>query len=948
MKTENVRLSLPRPLSTNLSPLFTMTHHPRTRCPVPPAAPVRSRRRIFSAPGAARAAGFALLALAIAGAGAPAARAQQTISPANATAAAAGTDSAAGVPEKEEIVTLEEFTVTASAMSEYVAAESISGTRVAIKLRDLPFSVNVVTSEFINDFSAFEFRDQTNYTSGVVGYEVLHSGYSVRGIEANVQLRNGFRRIGLIDKVNVDRMEVIKGAAASIYGSVMPGGTVNIITKKPRAKPEQFLQIATGSDNLFRAQASSTGPLGDAKKLLYRVDMAFMKQDYDMEYQHLEQVTIAPQFLYKLGRHTTLSIEYEYLKRWDDSVPYGSKTPLAVVRQPDPWRRQPGDGIFPEQDVANYAAFFSYPDTINNPRLYNYNSAGPEARENRGSHTVEITFEHRFNRNISLRSSANWYKRDTERDNITGRDTYDPTTDSLTAGNLLSNVGGATYQTLGNGGAAWQTDLLANWQTGKIHHVTLLTLDYQRQSNQQKRYDGRSQVVDIIVNGTTYANRSVPIIFPGAREALAALPSVVKNVNGVPTQVPQLELAGAGAQWMLGEMPVVLNYSNCLGMPLSTPYHRYYHFSDHPELYQLWSYDNDNSLDIYGAYLSHRATLWENRATLFGGVRYDYLDNHARDFFRDTDLTRHNDAVSYQFGANFRIIQPITAYVNIASSFNPKFSAGIDRNGAPFDIPNETGESKEAGFKAALFGEKFVFTMAYYDIKRENVQRTAYYTNDAGQNISYDFVNGLETSKGFEFDYNWAIIPNTFQLFGQYGYIKSAMYDVKNAPGFNGGPTSRTPAHRFSNGLKYNFTHGALKGLWFTAGFRYEGKSLALWSGTTHFLYGTGVSNGVTSENPLVNRPLPDGSLPVPSEAVNAVVRDLPPGASVYLPDGRESIYNPLYRLFEIGVGYGWKTGKYKHGLQLNVRNLFNETYTYGNTAPGPARNFVLTYTLKY
>lgn len=839
-----------------------------------------------------------------------------------------------------EIVTLEEFTVTTSSMSEYVAAETISGTRVAIKLRDLPFSVNVVTSEFFDDFTAFEFIEQTAYTSGIVGYESLHSGYSVRGIDANVQLRNGFRRIGLIDKVNVDRMEVIKGAAASIYGTVMPGGTVNIITKKPKAKPEQSLSLSTGSYNLFRAQASSNGPLGKSKNLLYRVDMAVHKTNYDVPYKRMEQWTIAPQLLWKLGRHTSLSIEYEYLKRYDDAT---ANIPYAYSIQLDPWRRQPGDGLFPDQETPNTALVYSPVNAIHNPALFNFNAAGPNSKQNRDTHTVSVTLEHRFNRNLSLRSSFNWYQRERHRSEFTGRNIYDPTSDSIAAGTGL-------YWPNGQGGVAWQTDLLAHWKTGKINHVTLFTLDFSRMTEWQKRFDGNTQNVRIVNTQTGAAyTRAIPVIYPGAREAIAALPTaVVGNLT-----LPYLALDGVGSQWMLGEAPVVLNYNTTLGIPISNAYYKFYRYEDHPELYHAQSYDEDNSLDVYGAFLSHRITLWENRATLFGGVRYDYLNNHARDFLANTDTSRNNDAVSYQVGANFRIINSITAYANIASSFRPDFTAGQrpifdDYDNflglETFNIPNERGISKEVGFKAGLFKEKFVFTLAYFDIERKNVKREARLYNEVtGVEILYDVINGSETSKGVEFDYNWAVIPQRLQFFGQYGYINSKIHNAGSTPGFNDGPTLRTPKHRFSNGVKYNFRSGPLKGLYLTAGFRYEGTSRGV-SGSARRIRGTQIN----ADNPFVNNPYPNGTLPFPNKAAGEVLYDAPNDVVIYLPDGRETIYNPTYRLLEASIGYTWKIGRTRHKIQVNCRNLLNETYTYGANAPGAERNYVFTYEIKY
>ena len=72
--------------------------------------------------------------------------------------APATTSSAAA--SNDQPVTLSEFNVTAKPLSEYAAAESTTGTRIVSTIRDLPFNVNVVTGELLDDFQALDFRDQ--------------------------------------------------------------------------------------------------------------------------------------------------------------------------------------------------------------------------------------------------------------------------------------------------------------------------------------------------------------------------------------------------------------------------------------------------------------------------------------------------------------------------------------------------------------------------------------------------------------------------------------------------------------------------------------------------------------------------------------------------------------------------------------------------------------------
>ena len=85
-------------------------------------------------------------------------------------------------------------------------------------------------------------------------------------------LVDGFRRIGLSTLSDIDRLEVIKGPAASIYGAIQPGGAVNIITPQPTTVQTSEICITAGTDALIpsvghkRPRARSTR----ADTLLYR------------------------------------------------------------------------------------------------------------------------------------------------------------------------------------------------------------------------------------------------------------------------------------------------------------------------------------------------------------------------------------------------------------------------------------------------------------------------------------------------------------------------------------------------------------------------------------------------------------------------------------------------------------------------------------------------------
>ncbi|EWS96904.1 hypothetical protein BG00_15305 [Pseudoalteromonas sp. SCSIO_11900] len=53
-------------------------------------------------------------------------------------------------------------------------------------------------------------------------------------------------------------IEVLKGPGSALYGRSEPGGTVNIVTKKPQFEQQGELKLSLGSDNFNRVEGDYT------------------------------------------------------------------------------------------------------------------------------------------------------------------------------------------------------------------------------------------------------------------------------------------------------------------------------------------------------------------------------------------------------------------------------------------------------------------------------------------------------------------------------------------------------------------------------------------------------------------------------------------------------------------------------------------------------------------
>jgi outer membrane receptor protein involved in Fe transport len=153
-----------------------------------------------------------------------------------------------------ETVVLSPFTVSTEQDRGYVAANSVSATRINTPIKELPFAINAFTEQFITDIGASDLFDIVQYAPGVTGagrdFTSGNTRYNIRGFDTSSPQRNGFQGARYVDSVNIQRVEIVKGPAWLLYGTIEPGSVVNYITKRPHGKRAFSFNQQVGTDDI--------------------------------------------------------------------------------------------------------------------------------------------------------------------------------------------------------------------------------------------------------------------------------------------------------------------------------------------------------------------------------------------------------------------------------------------------------------------------------------------------------------------------------------------------------------------------------------------------------------------------------------------------------------------------------------------------------------------------
>tara|TARA_R110002073_G_scaffold110461_3_gene246714 strand:- start:3424 stop:5742 length:2319 start_codon:yes stop_codon:yes gene_type:complete len=184
-------------------------------------------------------------------------------------------------PARKTLLAVAVTTVTTPVLAQMQLEEIIVTAQKRTELvQDISATVNVVTGDAIERFSALSFIDLEQQTAGVTlsAPNARNSNISMRGISIDPEAGAAsavdvYWNSGIVRADNaftllydLERVEILRGPQGTLQGATSPAGAINIITRRPDLfETNGYVQMTVGDNDGLNTQAAWTGPLIEGK-----------------------------------------------------------------------------------------------------------------------------------------------------------------------------------------------------------------------------------------------------------------------------------------------------------------------------------------------------------------------------------------------------------------------------------------------------------------------------------------------------------------------------------------------------------------------------------------------------------------------------------------------------------------------------------------------------------
>lgn len=267
----------------------------------------------------------------------------------------------------------------------YRAIRSSTATRTDTDIREIPQTIEVIPSQVLEDLGSSRIDRALDFAGGVARQNnfggLTFYNYSVRGFTTGELYRNGFAinrgSYSSPDTGAIERIEVLKGPSASLYGRGDPGGLVNIVSKRPQADAFTNLDFSGGSWDRYRASLDTNTPLTDDGRLLSRINLAVEDNGSFRDHVNNRRQVVTPSLFWQLDPDTTLQVDAEFSRTesvFDRGIPAVNSKMGAVSRST--FLGEPNDGLIRNDNQTLDLALERYLNDIWKLRVANHYSQG--------------------------------------------------------------------------------------------------------------------------------------------------------------------------------------------------------------------------------------------------------------------------------------------------------------------------------------------------------------------------------------------------------------------------------------------------------------------------------------------------------------------------------------------------------------------------------------------
>jgi len=611
---------------------------------------------------------------------------------------------------------------------------------------DTPRSITVLGEQLIKDTGSQNLVDALRTVPGITfgaaeGGNPIGDRPFIRGFDSQGSTYlDGVRDIGAQTRevFAVEQVEVIKGSDSVLGGRGSAGGTIDIVSKLPKASDFARGDVSFGNAAYKRATFDLNKQIGPIAA--FRIEGMWHDQDVagrDAIWQ--KRWGIAPSFTIGLGTPTRLTAAYYHLhtnELPDSGLPYTYACTATVCNAPA------GDFALSEP-VHHVTTLGGQSFDVPYSTFY-----GLKNRDFRRSNTDQATlrFEHDFAPGVTIRNTARFSHTwqgyifllpDDSTGNVVG----------TTATN--ATVGGVTQFT--NGGYVWrrgntrvgttnsmidQLDLSAKFATGRLQHSIAAGFELSNEDASRGTYvEATGSTISPRCNSNTVARfYCAPLVNPNPNDAWVNYASDTSNVQTPITRSP--------------------NWQN-----------------------------TDNKGLTRAAYLFDSITF-DDWLIANLGARYDIFTSDVRPPQASItapviDLKRTDKNWSWQAGLIAKPTHDTSLYISYATSVTPPNSLigeGQEQNSlgttvSPlFDqLKPEKTRSLEAGVKAELLHDQLMLTGAIFRTESKN-SRVSVDANTVA------FI-GEKRVTGFEIGFNGKLAKG-WTLFGGYSYLDAKIREA--------------------------------------------------------------------------------------------------------------------------------------------------------------------------